>query len=437
MTRYLLVTRSAEYEARLQRALRPHLQSVPGEYLTLGAKEIVDRIEGHPRVALLGPLLNFAETLELAQAIRERHPGIGVIVVREQRADLEDWVDGIQMQAVLSPEASDQATEELLSRLGEWLVASGRLSSEPEIGDDVEADAAEADPIAFLIPGFDELIDGASDTEDEPPEETEDWVLPPLGDGARAEVIVVAAPKGGQGKTTMAVNLSAGLAEVEPNSVVLLDADLQFGDVANALELRPQHSLVELAQEVDEIAIKTLLSHHADGFFVVAAPPSPEAADSVSPPALGALIDRLSAMFRYVVIDTSPGLGEHTLAALEHATDGVFVTNVTVPSLRALRTEFEMLVALGLVPPNRHVVLNFVEKNTGLLTKDAEAIVGARVDVEVRRSPAVVLASNAGVPFIHHDPRDPAAKAIRSLLLRVDQRAVQHRGRARRKEKVQ
>lgn len=436
MTRYLLITRSAEYEARLHRLLRPQLQSVPGEYLTLGASEIVDRIEGHPRVALLGPLLNFEETRELVQAVAGRYPGIGVIVVREQRSDLEDWVDGIHMQAVLSPEANDQATEELLSRLSEWLVASGRLAVEPEIDDD-ETDAARPDPIAFLIPGFDALIDGATDTEDEHPEETEDWVLPPLGDGARAEVIVVAAPKGGQGKTTMAVNLAAGLAEVEPNSVVLVDADLQFGDVANALELHSQHSLVDLSQENDEVAIKTLLSHHADGFFVVPAPASPEGADAVSSQAIGALIDRLSAMFRYVVVDTSPGLGEHTLAALEHATDGVFVTSVTVPSLRALRTEFEVLVALGLVPPNRHIVLNLIEKNTGLLTKDAEVIVGAHIDVEVRRSPSVVLASNAGVPFIHHDPRDPAAKAIRSLVLRVDQRAVQHRGRARRKEKVQ
>ena len=128
----------------------------------------------------------------------------------------------------------------------------------------------------------------------------------------------------------------------------------------------------------DEVALKALLAHHDDDFFVIPSPPSPELADTISGEALGGLIARLATMFRYVIVDTTPGLGEHTLAALEHATDGVFVTNMTVPSLRALRKEFEMLVALGLVPTNRHMMLNFVEKNIGLLKKDAEAILGAQ-----------------------------------------------------------
>ena len=57
-------------------------------------------------------------------------PGIGLIVVREQRSDLEDWVDGIEIHAVLSPEASDSTTEALLDRLDGWLTASGRLAGD-------------------------------------------------------------------------------------------------------------------------------------------------------------------------------------------------------------------------------------------------------------------------------------------------------------------
>ena len=107
MTRFLLVSRSAEYETRLRRLLRARLQIVPGEYVTFGAKAVVDRVDDRPRIALLGPLLSFEETRALSDELSERFPGIGLIVVREQRSDLEDWVDGIEIHAVLSPEASD------------------------------------------------------------------------------------------------------------------------------------------------------------------------------------------------------------------------------------------------------------------------------------------------------------------------------------------
>ena len=144
------------------------------------------------------------------------------------------------------------------------------------------------------------------ETEPEPLEP--EWVLPPLDDSIRTEVIVVAAPKGGQGKTTTAINLAAGLAEVEPNSVVLVDADVQFGDIVNALELKAPYSLADVVHAGnDEVALKALFAHHDDDFFVIAAPPSPELADSISGEALGDLLVRLSRMFRYVIVDTTPG----------------------------------------------------------------------------------------------------------------------------------
>ena len=171
------------------------------------------------------------------------------------------------------------------------------------------------------------------------------WDFPPLEAGMLTEAIAVVAPKGGQGKTTLAINLATGLAEVAPNSVVLVDADMQFGDIVTALSLAPERTIVDAVADAaaDEIVLKTSLTHHDDGFFVVAGAPSPELGDSISATTLGHLIERLRATFRYVIVDTTPGLGEHTLVALEHVTDAVFVTSMSVPSLRAMRTEFELL----------------------------------------------------------------------------------------------
>ncbi|WP_353808488.1 AAA family ATPase [Agromyces sp. SYSU T00194] len=440
MSRYTLVSRSAEYETRLRRLFRARVTPVPGEYLAFGAQQVVAQMTSAPRIVLLGPLLSFDETKSVAAELSERYPGIGIVVVREQRSDLEDWIDAMDIHAVLSPDASDQTITSLIERLDDWLVAYGRLPAAPAEVDD-EDDSTETADTSFLMVA-EQQAEPEPEPEPEPPAEEaepeEEWILPPpLEEGVRSEIIVVTAPKGGQGKTTTSINLAVGLAEVHPNSVVLVDADLQFGDIANALSLTPRTALADLiASMSDELALKTQLTRHEDDFFVAAAPDSPELADEVSPQNLGALIQNLSTQFRYVVVDTSPGLGEHTLAAIEQSTDAVFVTNMTVPSLRALRKELKLLVDIELLPSNRHVVLNFVDKKSGITVGDAEHIIGADIGTVVPRSGAVVFASNQGEPLIHFDVRDPAAGALRELVQKIEPSAVPTRRRIHRKSRA-
>ena len=440
MTPYLLVSRSVEFEARLRTLLDSSVHIVTGEFLTFGADTVVERFDSTPRIALLGPLLNYEETHELVESLTELNPHVGLIVVREQRSDLEEWVDEISPHAVLSPNASDETILELLERLATWLIENGRAESHhfdvppPLETPDVtlaalvarESPLAEADPVTIAAEEFDPLTQAAP---------VEVWEFPPLVAGVPTEAIAVVAPKGGQGKTTLAINLATGLAEVAPNSVVLIDADLQFGDIVTALGLEPERTIVDAVADAaaDEIVLKTSLTHHADGFFVVAGAPSPELGDSIPTQSLGRLIERLRASFRYVIVDTTPGLGEHTLVVLEHVTDAVFVTNMSVPSLRAMRTEFDLLTRIGLMPGNRHVVLNQTDRLSGLTVRDAEHIIGAPIDVDVPRSSAVLLASNRGVPLIHDDVRDPAAKAIRSVVTRIAPDAFPKRRKIQRK----
>lgn len=438
MTPFLLVSRSAEYETRLRALLGERLSVIPGEFLTFGAESVVGRVSHEPRIALLGPVLNFEETRGLVEALTSKHPDVGLIVVREQRSDLEDWVDELTLHAVLNPDASDETTLTLLDRLASWLVANGRANVH-----DFDAPLAlEIDDMPFVEVADDsepvtpaEAIELAEAQEPEPQPPV--WDFPPIDAGTPTEAIAVVAPKGGQGKTTIAINLATGLAEIAPNSVVLVDADLQFGDITAALALEPTRTIVDAVADVaaDEIVLKTTLTHHRDGFFVIASAPSPELGDQVAPRALARLIDRLRATFRYVVVDTTPGLGEHTLVALEHVTDAVFVTNMGVPSLRAMRSEFELLTTLGLMPGNRHIVVNQTDKLSGLTIKDVEHIIGAPVDVEVPKSSAVLLASNRGVPLIHDDVRDPAAKAIRSIVLRIAPEAFPKRSKIQRRRR--
>ena len=154
MTPYLLVSRSAEYESRLRGLLGGRLAVIAGEFLTFGVDAVIERVEGTPRIALLGPVLNFEETRGLSKELTERHPDIGLVVVREQRSDLEDWVDELSLHAVLSPLATDETTVELIERLSAWLVANGRADEEDfEVPVAAEIGERSDDVLAALVAG--------------------------------------------------------------------------------------------------------------------------------------------------------------------------------------------------------------------------------------------------------------------------------------------
>ena len=91
-------------------------------------------------------------------------------------------------------------------------------------------------------------------------------------------MVSVVSPKGGVGKTTVATNLAVGLAQRVPNSTVLVDLDVQFGDVASALDLEPEHFLADAVHATakrDSMVLKTFLTQHRSGLYVICAPARP------------------------------------------------------------------------------------------------------------------------------------------------------------------
>ena len=90
------------------------------------------------------------------------------------------------------------------------------------------------------------------------------------------------------------------------------------------------------------------------------------------------MITLLAAQFRYVVIDTAPGLTEHTLAVLDQASDAVMVGGMDVPSIRGLAKELDILRQLSLTRMTQHVVVNFADRRSGLTVKDVENVIGSR-----------------------------------------------------------
>jgi pilus assembly protein CpaE len=252
-------------------------------------------------------------------------------------------------------------------------------------------------------------------------------------------VIAVASPKGGVGKTTVSTNLAVGLAAQAPQSTVIVDLDVQFGDVAAALDLDPPYTLGDIVVGhglSDPITLKTLLGRHSSGLQVVCGVHSPVEADAVTPQHIDALLQLLKQEFRYVVLDTAPGMSEATMTAIDHATDLVLVTSLDVPGVRGLRKELQLLDDLHLQPTTKHIVLNLADGAAGLSVKDVEAAIERQVDFVLPRSPKVPRTVNQGTPIIHAIPRDRISRSLTDLVnrfvhiteSRTGRRSGRHRG---------
>jgi pilus assembly protein CpaE len=239
--------------------------------------------------------------------------------------------------------------------------------------------------------------------------------------GEPSRVISVVSPKGGSGKTTVATNLAVGLAQRAPGDVVVIDLDLQFGDVASALRLAPEHTIADTAAAttaLDSTTLKVFLTPHPADLFALCAPESLAQADDVGAAHLSDVVSTLAQTFRYVVIDTAAGIDVVALSAMELSTDLVLVSTTDVPCVRSLRKAIEALDAIGVTTQSRHFLLNRADAKVGLSTHDIESVTGMNVDVAVPSSRAMWLSLNLGTPILESDTGSPAGKAMTELVAR-------------------
>ncbi|HIQ08520.1 MAG TPA: hypothetical protein EYH28_03220, partial [Anaerolineaceae bacterium] len=166
------------------------------------------------------------------------------------------------------------------------------------------------------------------------------------GSVPRGKVITVYAPKGGIGCTTVAVSLAAALS-ADDTPTVVMDAKLQFGDVALFLNQHGKHSILDLAPRADaldqEIVNQVLLKHESTGLRILAAPVRPEDAEQLNAEQLVHIIDFLRYSHDYIVVDTASALDEFTLAALEHSDVIVLLVAQDLMSIKDAALFLELL----------------------------------------------------------------------------------------------
>lgn len=232
------------------------------------------------------------------------------------------------------------------------------------------------------------------------------------------KTILVFSPKGGVGKTTMAVNLALALNQRPNTSVCLVDLDLEFGDVAISLQMVPEHTIddaLAVLDSVDMTLLTNLLAEHESGLKVLAAPTHPDAKDSFPATLIRRVITTLQANFDYIVIDTSPGFDNHTLHAFDEADECVIMATLDVPTIKNVKMALETLDVLDLAREHRWLVVNRADPEIGLTEAQVESILSMQLTATIPSSLDVVRATNHGQPIALHHPDAPFGKAVQRL----------------------
>ena len=222
--------------------------------------------------------------------------------------------------------------------------------------------------------------------------------------GEPGRVIAVFGPKGGVGRTTLAVNLAVAAATELGQRTCLVDASFQFGDVGVLLNLNPKNkSVADLVPDMesgDPDTVGTFLINHSSGIRVLLAPPSPETAELITPAGAKRMVEILSREHDLVVVDCQSSFNDTTLAILDIADTILTMLSLEITSIKNIRLFLEVADQLGYGQDKIRLVLNRADSSLGIRVADVEHSIGRRVDhTIVSDGRSVVYALNRGVPF--------------------------------------
>jgi pilus assembly protein CpaE len=244
------------------------------------------------------------------------------------------------------------------------------------------------------------------------------------------KVIVVYSPKGGVGCTTVATNLAIALNN-EETPVVLVDGNLQFGDVAIFLNEQARNSVADLTPRADEldpeIVEEVLMRHAATGLKVLAAPYRPEQAEDVGAEELVKVLHYLRRLYAYVVVDTASTLTDVTLGILQDASDLiVLLTTQDIPSIKNSRLFLDLSDALGIERRRILFVMNRFDKRIGITPEKVRDNFKQEVAAVLPLDERTVIPSvNRGVPFFINNKSQPVARAVITLAEAIRQRITE------------
>ncbi|MEJ5254290.1 MAG: P-loop NTPase [Acidimicrobiales bacterium] len=336
--------------------------------------DLTARLSGQPVVVVLGP--SFAGSVELTAA--------------EQLLAARREVGAIMVTTELTTELLQRALRAGVKDVLQAPVDSGQLAE------------AVARVAATLIPATVAPVPATFAEGDE------------LG-----RVITVFSTKGGAGKSVIATNLAVVLAQRSERPVVLVDADLQFGDIAVMLKLAPQHTVVDAVSALDRLDLaliqSLLITHNPSGLLVLPAPLEPAFADQIGATEMVRIVELLRQFCAFVVIDTPAYFNDVVLGLIEESDDVLLVAGMDIPNIKNVKIGLQTLRLLNTPMEKVKLILNRANSKVKLDVGEVERTLGVQAEALIPSDVVVPQAVNKGEAVVLVAPKSGVAKSIQEL----------------------
>ncbi|UDY36069.1 AAA family ATPase [Dermatobacter hominis] len=347
-------------------------------------EELAARLTGAvPVVAVLGPSCSDEATLAVSERVQREYPLMATILV----------VDELSTQLLQT--ALRAGVRDVLALTGE----SGALAQA------VQRVAISLDqaPRSAVMP-----VPATPTPEDAEP-------LPSV-DG---QVITVFSTKGGAGKSMLSTSLAVELARRSDQPVCLVDADLQFGDVAVMLKLTPHHTIVDAVSVLDRmdppLLESLLVTHEPSGLRVMPAPLEPAFADQVGATEMVSIVEMLRSFCAYVIVDTPAYFNDVVLGLVEASDRVLLVAGMDIPNIKNVKIGLQTLRLLNTPMEKLLLVLNRANSKVKLDVGEVERTLQVKADVLIPSDICVPQAVNKGEPVVMHAPKSGVSRAIQQL----------------------
>lgn len=345
-------------------------------------EHVLPRLNGTATVVVLGPSCSDASVLSTVERTLSNRSDVGVVLVADE---LSTTILQLALRSgvkdVLTLQGDTLQIVEAIERVSVGLTSGG-------------APTAAGQPVGGIPAGGDN------------------------GDGS-ARVTTVFSTKGGSGKSVIATNLAVVLAEQSEGPVCLVDADLQFGDVAVMMKLAPVHTVVDAVSNIDHLDTQLLESllatHEPSGLRILPAPLEPAFADQIGANDMITMIHILRRFCSHVVIDTPAYLNDVVLGLVEESDDVLLVAGMDIPNIKNVKIGLQTLRLLNTPMEKLRLVLNRANSKVKLDIGGVERTLQVSAEALIPSDVVVPQSVNKGVPFVLSHPKSGVAKSIRAL----------------------
>ncbi len=235
------------------------------------------------------------------------------------------------------------------------------------------------------------------------------------GANGRGKVVTVFSTKGGVGKSVIASNLGVALADPLGMNAILLDLDLQFGDIGIMLGLKPERTIYDAVQVYDRLdaaMLKGYLTTHKSGLRTLLAPIRPEEAEAITTSRLSHIIALLRELADVVVIDTPAAFDETVLTAVDKSDEVFAVATMDVASIKNTRISLQKLRQLGYNDELVKLVLNRADSKVWLELSEVEHAVDSEIVARIPSDRLVPRSVNKGTPVVTDAPKSAVARSL-------------------------